>query len=146
MEVYAAAKGVREIAGDVLELLETFKLSPLLDQFVDTYSLGSRQKLAVVLALIGAPRLIVLDEAFNGLDPASARILKRHLRSLVETQSASVLLATHSLDVVEHYADRAALMLAGCIVKVWSSEDIRTLQESGGNLEEAISDTAAGQG
>jgi len=146
LEVYAAAKGVRQIDGDVLQLLETFKLPPLLDQFVDTYSLGSRQKLAVVLALIGAPRVIVLDEAFNGLDPASARTLKRHLRNLVETRGASVLLATHSLDVVEHYADRAALMLAGRIVKVWSAEDIRALQESGGNLEEAVSDTAAGEG
>jgi ABC-type multidrug transport system ATPase subunit len=120
----------------------TFKLTQFLDRFVDTYSLGTRQKLAVLLALIGAPRLIVLDEAFNGLDPASARSLKRHLRGLVDARRASVLLATHALDVVERYADRAALMLSGSIAQVWGAEDMSAFRDSGG-LEEAVSAAAA---
>jgi len=130
LEVYGAAKGVREIDADVLALAARFRVTALLDRYVDTYSLGTRQKLAVLLALIGAPRLVVLDEAFNGLDPASAKVLKLHLRSLVETGRASVLLATHALDVVERYADRAALMLSGRIVKVWSAEHLRNLGQS----------------
>lgn len=143
LEVHAAAKGLRELDPDVLELLETFALTPLLDRFVDTYSLGTRQKLAVALALIGAPRLIVLDEAFNGLDPASARALKRHLRALVESRHASVLLATHALDVVERYADSAALLLAGRIVRVWDAADLASIRSSGQALEDAVSAAAA---
>jgi ABC-2 type transport system ATP-binding protein len=139
LEVYTAAKSVREIDANVLELLKTFALEPLLDQFIDTYSLGTRQKLAALLALIGAPKLIVLDEAFNGLDPASGRALKRHLRALVEARRASVLLATHALDVVERYADRAALLLSGRIVQAWSAVELSAFRTSPGDFEEAIS-------
>ncbi|MGH8219894.1 MAG: ABC transporter ATP-binding protein [Steroidobacteraceae bacterium] len=143
LEVYAAAKGLGAIDADVLELMERFAFTPFLDQFVDTYSLGTRQKLAVLLALLGAPRLIVLDEAFNGLDPVSAKTLKRHLRALVESRRASVLLATHALDVVERYADRAALLLCGCIVKTWSAAEVAALRATEDALEEAVSAAAA---
>lgn len=139
LEVYAAAKGLREIDADVLDLMQRFALEALLDQFVDTYSSGTRQKLAALLALIGAPKLIVLDEAFNGLDPASGRILKRHLRGLVEARRASVLLATHALDIVGRYADRAALLLSGRIVQVWSAEELSGIRSSAEGLEDAIS-------
>ncbi len=138
LEVYAAAKGIREIDADVLELMKTFALEPLLDQFVDTYSLGTRQKLAALLALIGAPKLIVLDEAFNGLDPASGRALKRHLLALVAARRVSVLLATHALDIVERHADRAVLLLAGRIAHVWNAVELSSLRSSGDGLEEAI--------
>ena len=57
--------------------------------------------LAVLLALLGEPRLIVLDEAFNGLDPASALALKHHLRARVSEGKCSVLLATHALDIYQ---------------------------------------------
>jgi ABC-2 type transport system ATP-binding protein len=143
LEVHAAAKGMGQIDAETLELATDLGLTPHLGQFVDTCSLGTRQKLAVVLALLGAPRLIVLDEAFNGLDPASARTLKRHLRRRVQTGCASVLLATHALDLVERHADRAVLMLAGGIVKVWGSADIARLRASPDGLEEAMA-TAAG--
>lgn len=126
-----------------IDLLTIFRLTSFLDRFVDTYSLGTRQKLAVLLALIGAPWLIVLDEAFNGLDPASARSLKQHLRGLVEAQRASVLLATHAVDVVERYADRAALMLSESIVKIWTAENISVFRDSG-SLEEVIAAAAQG--
>ncbi|MFL6577465.1 MAG: AAA family ATPase, partial [Povalibacter sp.] len=111
-----------------------------IDRCVDTYSLGTRQKLCVLLALIGQPRLIVLDEAFNGLDPGSSLILKRHLRERIERDRCSVLLATHSLDIVEHYADRAALLIDGQIARVWDSAELHQLRSAGGNaLEESVS-------
>ena len=55
----------------------------------------------------------MLDEAFNGLDPGSALIVKRHLQQRLAANRCGVLLATHSLDIVEHYADKAALLLDG---------------------------------
>jgi ABC-2 type transport system ATP-binding protein len=139
LEVYANAKGLERIDPDVLELCEALKFGTYLDRFVDTYSLGTRQKLCVLLALLGEPTLVVLDEAFNGLDPASALIVKRHLQQRLAANRCSVLLATHSLDIVEHYADKAALLLDGRIVREWSDSEITKLREAGAaRFEEAL--------
>lgn len=146
LEVYAAAKGLRAVDIEVLELGEALSFTAHLDRFVDTYSLGTRQKLSVLLALIGAPRLIVLDEAFNGLDPASAAILKRHLRRLVDERRAAVLLATHALDIVERYADRVALMLCGRIVRQWSKLELAAQRTRGEGLEDLLASAATEQG
>jgi ABC-2 type transport system ATP-binding protein len=138
LEVYANAKGLERIDPDVLELGEAVKFNPYLDRFVDTYSLGTRQKLCVLLALLGEPTLVVLDEAFNGLDPASALIVKRHLQQRLAANRCSVLLATHSLDIVEHYADKAALLLDGRIVREWSDSEIAAVREQGADRFEEL--------
>lgn len=145
LEIYAAAKGPAPIGADVLALAEEFALSPMLDRFVGSYSLGTKQKLAVLLALLGEPALVVLDEAFNGLDPASALVLKRHLRARVSARRCAVLLATHALDVVERYSDRAALLLNGRIGRQWTREELATLRaEQGEGLEMALAAACAG--
>jgi len=128
LEVYAAAKGLAAIGADVLRLAEDFQYLPMLDRFVEAYSLGTRQKLAVLLALLGEPQLVVLDEAFNGLDPASSLALKHYLRTKVSEGKCSVLLATHALDIVERYADRAALLLNGRIAHQWRREELAAIR------------------
>ena len=138
LEVHAGAKRLSAISDDLLALAEQLRFSPYLESFVDTLSLGTRQKLAVLLALVGDPKLIVLDEAFNGLDPASALVLKRHLRSRIESRGGALLLATHSLDIVEHYADRAAVLIEGKLRHEWSRDELQLLRESRGDFEAAL--------
>ena len=138
LEVYASAKGLERIDPAVLELGEALRFDPYLDRFVDTYSLGTRQKLCVLLALLGEPALVVLDEAFNGLDPGSALTVKRHLQQRLAANRCGVLLATHSLDIVEHYADKAALLLDGRIVREWSDAEIAAVREQGANRFEEL--------
>lgn len=128
LEVYAAAKGLSSISAQVLQLAERFQYMTMLDRFVEAYSLGTRQKLAVLLALLGDPELVVLDEAFNGLDPASALALKHYLRERVSSGQCSVLLATHALDIVERYADRAALLLNGRIAHEWRKDELAAMR------------------
>lgn len=82
-----------------------------MDACVDTCSLGTRQKLCVLLALLGDPTLVLLDEAFNGLDPNSSLVLKQHLHQRLDAGRCSVLLATHALDMIERHADAAGLLL-----------------------------------
>lgn len=137
LETYAHAKGLQEIDADVLELSVELQLDGYLNRFVDTYSLGTRQKLCVLLALLGEPSVIVLDEAFNGLDPASALVVKRHLQHRLAAARGCLLLATHSLDIVEHYADRAALLSEGRIVREWTGKEIAAYRQQGGNAFEA---------
>lgn len=143
LEVHAGAKGLSAVGEDLLELAEQLRFSPYLESFVDTLSLGTRQKLAVLLALVGNPQLIVLDEAFNGLDPASALVLKRHLRTRIERRGGALLLATHSLDIVEHYADRAAVLIDGKLKHEWPKDELQRLRENGNNFEAALAQATA---
>jgi ABC-2 type transport system ATP-binding protein len=141
LEVHAAAKQVTAIDDDLLHLAEQLRFTPYLDAFVDTLSLGTRQKLSILLALVGDPSLIVLDEAFNGLDPASALVVKRHLRERLQQRGASLLLATHALDIVEHYADRAAVLIEGRLRREWQKTDIEALRQMGKNFETSLAET-----
>jgi ABC-2 type transport system ATP-binding protein len=138
LEVHAGAKGLSSVDAELLELAEELRFLPYLESFVDTLSLGTRQKLAVLLCLLGDPVLIVLDEAFNGLDPASALVLKRHLHSRLEQRGAALLLATHALDIVEHHADRTGLLVDGRLRHEWCNAEIRAMRAQGLGLDEAM--------
>lgn len=143
LEIHAGAKGLSQVDPSVLALAEALRFMPYLDSFVDTLSLGTRQKLSVLLALVGEPRLIVLDEAFNGLDPASALELKRFLRGRLESAGAALLLATHALDIVEHYADRAALLIDGRLIREWRRAEIEAVRAGGSGFEQVLADAVA---
>ena len=145
LEVYAMAKELDCLDAEVLALADELLFTPFLDGFVDTYSLGTRQKLCVLLALLGNPDLVVLDEAFNGLDPRSALVLKRHLHERLAADRCGILLATHSLDIVEHHADTAALLLDGAIAKRWAADEIELIRSSGSEgFENALAAAASG--
>jgi ABC-2 type transport system ATP-binding protein len=142
-EVHAGAKGVAAVDTETMALAEEMNFSPYLDSFVDTLSLGTRQKLSVLLSLIGDPKLIVLDEAFNGLDPASSLVMKRHLRNRLEQRGATLLLATHALDIVEHYADRAGLLIDGRLTKEWHQSELAAIRVSGQGFDRALAQAAS---
>lgn len=137
--VQAAAKSLPGVDAEVLDLAAALRLTPWLDDAVALMSYGTRQKLGVLLALLGEPALVVLDETFNGLDPASGLLLKRHLRERVDARRCGVLLATHALDIAEHWADRVALLHDGRIAYTWNREALQTLRTAGaGALEAAL--------
>lgn len=136
LEVYASSKELQSIDADVVSLAERLRFTDYLDRFVDTYSLGTRQKLCILLALLGDPALVVFDETFNGLDPASALLVKREMQSRLAAGRCGLLLATHSLDIVEHYAHRAALMLDGRIAREWTRAELDALRVRGASAFE----------
>ena len=142
LEVHAAVKGLKALDTEVLALAESLRLSPWLANPVATFSFGTRQKLSLLLALLGEPRLVVLDETLNGMDPSSALTAKQHLLQRVRAGKSGVLLATHSLDLVEHYADRAALIVEGRLLQTWQACELDRLREIGG-LESALACAAS---
>jgi ABC-2 type transport system ATP-binding protein len=144
LEIYAAARDLPAIDAEVLDLAEDFRLRPFLNQFVDSYSLGTRQKLSALLALLGNPSLIVLDEAFNGLDPASSLVLKHHLQERIRSGRCAVLLATHALDTVLSYSSRAGLLLEGGLARTWSRVELDSMRAGDpGALEVAMAQAAS---
>jgi ABC-2 type transport system ATP-binding protein len=131
----------RRLTPDALEqahaLAAALGLAPWLEAEVGEYSLGTRQKLAVLLALLGAPPLLLLDEVLNGLDPLAAFALKQTLRARADA-GAAVLLATHGLEVAERFLDRAVLLLDGRIAADWDRAALQELRREGGGLEAAV--------
>jgi ABC-2 type transport system ATP-binding protein len=142
LEIYAAAKQLDRIDDEVLELAGILQFTHFLEQPVRAYSLGTRQKLSVLLAFLGRPALLVFDEVFNGLDSMSSLALEQYIRRRVDGRACGVLLATHGLDVAEHYSDRAVLLLNGRIVHTWSHDELRALRESEQQFEAVLAETA----
>lgn len=98
------------------ECLEMVGLSSVARRRVGALSLGMRQRLALALALLGAPGLLVLDEPTNGLDPEGRAWLRQLLREHRDA-GGSVVLATHQLDDVEALADEVLVLEQGRLVR-----------------------------
>jgi ABC-2 type transport system ATP-binding protein len=128
LEVYAATRGLPAMPAKTIELSAALGFSIHADSLVRSYSLGTRQKLSVLLALMGSPSIVLLDEVFNGLDPASSLVLKRHIVELVRQQGWAVMLSTHSLDIVARYCDRMLLLVGGRIVRQWDHSQLAALR------------------
>lgn len=96
-------------------LVERYGLGELLDQRIDTLSKGQRQRVALVVGLLHAPRILVLDEPLAGLDAAAVASLRAHLRAMAD-QGCAILYSSHVLDVVERTADRTVVLHEGRVV------------------------------
>jgi ABC-2 type transport system ATP-binding protein len=102
-------------AKDSLALLEQFGLAARRRSPFSSLSGGERQRLFLVLALLNHPRLVILDELTQGLDPAARRTVWAAVRKLHES-GTTVLLVTHEMDEAEALCDRVAVMRAGRVI------------------------------
>jgi ABC-2 type transport system ATP-binding protein len=92
-------------------------LAHRLDQRVGTYSLGMRQRLGIAQAMLGRPKLMILDEPANGLDPAGIREIRELLRGLAREHGMSVFVSSHLLAEVELMCDRVAIIHKGQLLR-----------------------------
>ena len=102
---------------------DIFELTEELAQPVRAYSHGMKQKLAVIAALIHAPKLIIMDEPFVGLDPKSSHILKGIMRDICDNGGA-IFFSTHVLEVAEKLCDKIAIIKDGKLIRRGKTEDI----------------------
>jgi ABC-2 type transport system ATP-binding protein len=121
LRTLAVASGVDE--GRVDELLALVDLSAAANRRVKGYSLGMKQRLALAGALLGDPRVLVLDEPANGLDPQGIRWLRDLLRTLAD-QGRTVLVSSHVLAEVAQLADDVVIIAKGRLIAQASVEEV----------------------
>ena len=108
------ARAARIPFSRVEEVLERVRLTDAADRRVGGYSLGMRQRLGLASALLGDPRVLVLDEPANGLDPAGMAELRDLLRDLAG-EGRTVLMSSHVLSEVAQTVDRVVIVAAGTL-------------------------------
>lgn len=123
MEIQASALGLARVPAESGQLAQALGLHAHAAVLVRHASLGTKQKLALVLALMRRPWLLLLDEVFNGLDAVSAVRLRQHLRAEVDDRGMGILMATHSLDLVCRCCDELVLLDNGRLAGRWLTAD-----------------------
>ena len=86
-------------------------------KFIRNYSMGNKQKIGIISAMLHHPRLLILDEPFNFLDPSSQAIIKHLLRAYHEEHGATILISSHNLNHTVDICPRIALLEHGVILR-----------------------------
>jgi ABC-2 type transport system ATP-binding protein len=119
------------------ELIPRFNLKPYLDKRIESLSHGTRQRIAIVSALMHEPEVFVLDEPMVGLDPHHQYVLKEVLKQCA-AKGMSIFLSTHQLSVAEDVADRVGIVHMGKLVAVGTNEELAAM---GGQGNTALEET-----
>ncbi|GAD15354.1 ABC transporter ATP-binding protein [Geobacillus kaustophilus GBlys] len=115
-------------ADRIMEVAKLVGLEQRIHDRVGTYSLGMRQRLGIAQALLGKPKVLILDEPTNGLDPAGIREMRAFIRFLAETEGLSVLVSSHLLSEIQLMCDRVAIMAKGRLLAVDTVERLLNRQ------------------
>ena len=118
-----AAAGAPTPKGRIEELLELVGLRERARDKVQTYSLGMKQRLGIAAALLSDPKLLLLDEPSNGLDPAGIVAMRATLRQLAST-GKTVFVSSHILGEVQQLADVIGIIAAGRLVREGPIEEL----------------------
>jgi ABC-2 type transport system ATP-binding protein len=106
------------------EVTELVGLKERIHDKVKTYSLGMRQRLGIAQALLGRPKLLILDEPTNGLDPAGIHEMRKFIQKLAHDDGLSVLVSSHLLNEIQLMCDRVAIISKGRII---ATDSVQTL-------------------
>ena len=121
-DVYEVPANVR--AARIKKYADALELSLALAQNISTYSHGMKQKLAVISALLHAPKLVIMDEPFVGLDPKAAHTFKELMREIC-LDGGAIFFSTHVLDVAEKLCDKVVIIKGGKLIKAGTMEEVK---------------------
>jgi ABC-2 type transport system ATP-binding protein len=117
------------------ELISRFHLAEFVNRPLESLSHGTRQRVAIVSALLHEPEVFVIDEPMVGLDPQHARVVKDVFKERSRA-GVTVLVSTHQLSVAEEMADRIGIIHGGRLVAVGNRDELRQQSGNSGQLEE----------
>jgi ABC-2 type transport system ATP-binding protein len=118
-------------------LMEMFEIRHVGDQLIENYSHGMRQKLSFASCFLHAPKVVVVDEPWVGLDPKNIRFVKNFLKEKTQ-EGLTVFMSTHSLSVIEDVADRIGIIFGGKLLHTGTLAEILALAEDPGSLEDVF--------
>jgi len=122
------------------ELLDLMELSDSADKLIVDFSLGMKKKVALAAAVIHSPRVLFLDEPFNGIDALSARTIREMLMRMTRS-GATIFFSSHVLEVVEKLCTRVAIIARGRIAAEGSVDELKALADNpNADLEEIFVD------
>ncbi|WNF38735.1 ABC transporter ATP-binding protein [Bacillaceae bacterium IKA-2] len=113
----------------IKEVVELVGLSERIDDKVKTYSLGMRQRLGIAQALLGSPKILILDEPTNGLDPSGIREMREFIKYLARNEGISVFISSHMLSEIQLMCDRVAIISKGKVLQVGEVKTLLSQQE-----------------
>ena len=114
MQIVAKLKNVPfSQIGDVLKVVDLYQQR---DKKLKNYSLGMKQRLGLAMALLGNPKILILDEPTNGLDPAGIQEMRCLLKSFVTDRDMTILISSHLLSEIEQLADSVGIINQGEMV------------------------------
>lgn len=139
-ELFEFVASIRELPQErtntrIKEMVKALDFAKYYDSMIVTLSAGNKQKTMLISALLHAPKLLILDEPFAGLDVRTTKIMKDIIRIHVDS-GGSVLLSTHIMEVAEGLCDRVGILDDGVLVGQGTLEELRSqAKEEGATLE-----------
>lgn len=122
LKLYARIRNVKkERIDEVIKLVDMEKAA---DQKVGKYSLGMKQRMGLALTLLHSPKVLILDEPTNGLDPVGIKSLRNILKNIVKEEKTAIFVSSHIIGEMQAMCDKIAMIKDGKIIKI---SDIDTL-------------------
>ena len=125
LEIICKLKGIKK--EEILKTLDLVGLRNVGKKKAREYSLGMKQRLGIAMALIGNPKLLILDEPINGLDPQGIEEMRNLFKSIVKNTSTSILISSHILDEIEKISSHIGILKDGKLTYNGSLEEYRKL-------------------
>ncbi len=122
---------------NIPRLLETFELTGVAGDLIQSYSHGMRQKILLTAALMHDPEVLILDEPMVGLDPRSAHLLKEIMREHCN-RGKTLFFSTHVLEVAEKLCDRIGIINRGKLIACGTMQELRRMADIGNQSLETI--------
>ena len=140
MQIIQKLKGVSE--AEIAPALKTVRLYDQRDKKLSNYSLGMKQRLGIAMAILGNPKLLILDEPTNGLDPAGIQEMRQLICALPKERNMTVIISSHLLSEIEQMADQVGIIHHGRMLYQGTLADLET---QGDNLEDVFLEMTGGK-
>lgn len=123
LKIKSIALGIKDSAKQIDEIIELVGLENTGKKPCGSFSLGMRQRLGIALAVLGQPKLIILDEPINGLDPQGIVEVRKMLETLRDEKKITIMISSHILEELEKLADSYGIIHEGLIIDEFSTEE-----------------------